>query len=70
LRREGDLIPWVVQGDGEDSCGLGIFLGVISDYEPKKWVMRRELEIAIGRVCICGFISSFSGWPLMQIKLV
>jgi hypothetical protein len=27
LSREGDPIPWVVQADGEEGCGLGIVVG-------------------------------------------
>jgi hypothetical protein len=71
LSREGDPIPWVVQVDGEEGCGLGIVVGVIIDYEPRNWVVRREIRANHRKsVHPCGFIASTRGWPLLQRELV
>jgi len=45
LGREGDHIPWVVQDDGEEACGLEIVVGVINNFQPRYWVVRREIAV-------------------------
>jgi hypothetical protein len=38
-----------VHTNGEESCSLGFFVGVINDYELGNWVVRREIRPNYGK---------------------
>jgi hypothetical protein len=64
--REGNLIPWVVQTDGEESWVVGIVVGVMSLFFTGYWVVRVDISQPIGACHPCGLIAPTRGDLLLR----